>query len=171
MKKKMVLLVIPLLLLVLLSIVFSTDTQNKELEAAQKLNALGLFDHAQTDATGNFVSDLERETTRYEMIHMLVRLLGKEDVAKAGNWKIPFDDVADWAKPYIGYAYANGLIAGTSPKSYSGERGATPAEYITMLLRALGYEEGMDFLWYKPWNLSDALGFTDGRYDAIPEPF
>ena len=33
--------------------------------------------------------------------------------AKAKAWDTPFTDVADWAKPYVGYAYANGLTSGT----------------------------------------------------------
>lgn len=33
-------------------------------------------------------------------------------------------------------------------------------------MRALGYESGADFQWNKAWELSDKLGFTDGRYNA-----
>ena len=83
-------------------------------EAAQTLHDLGLFKGTGTDVSGNPIFDLNRAPTRAEAVTMLVRLLGKEDEALAGDWNTPFTDVADWAKPYVGYAYANGLTAGVS---------------------------------------------------------
>lgn len=43
---------------------------------------------------------------------MLVRLLGKEYTAQKGSWNIPFTDVPEWTKPYVGHAYENGLTEG-----------------------------------------------------------
>lgn len=97
---------------------------------------------------------------------MLVRLLGKEAEAKAGTWNIPFSDVADWARPYVGYAYTNGLTDGTSAATYGGTDAVTASQYLTFVLRALGYEAGTDFQWDRAWELSDRIGLTSGQYHA-----
>ena len=90
-------------------------------EAAQTLYELGLFQGTGTDAAGKPAFDLERAPSRAEAVTMLVRLLGKEREALAGDWNTPFTDVADWAKPYVGYAYANGLTAGVSQTRFGGK--------------------------------------------------
>ena len=100
---------------------------------------------------------------------MLVRLLGKGEEAVSGTWETPFTDVADWAKPYVGYAYANGLTSGTGATTFGGNSPITASQYITFVLRALGYESGTDFQWDKAWELSDRIGLTDGRYNASKE--
>lgn len=97
---------------------------------------------------------------------MLVRLLGKEEEAKTGKWTTPFTDVADWAKPYVGYAYTNGLTTGTSATTFGGNATVNASEYLTFVLRALGYESGTDFQWDKAWELSDQIGLTNREYDA-----
>ena len=106
---------------------------------AQTLHELGLFKGTGTDAAGKPVFDLNRAPTRAEAVTMLVRLLGKEDEALAGDWNTPFIDVADWAKPYVGYAYANGLTAGVSQTRFGSESSVTAAQFLTFVLRALGY--------------------------------
>ena len=139
---------------------------SKAQEAAQTLYELGLFKGTGADASGNPEFDLDRAPTRHEAVTMLVRLLGKEAEALAGGWEIPFTDVADWAKPYVGYAYANGLTTGVSETSFGGERPVTAAQYLTFILRALGYDSRVDFQWDRAWELSDAIGLTAGAYGA-----
>ena len=136
---------------------------DEAVNAANALHEMGLFNGTGTDANGNPVFELDRQPTRNEAVTMLVRLLGKEAEAKAGTWSTPFTDVADWAKPYVGYAYANGLTTGDSPTTFGGEQTATSAQYITFVLRALGYQSGTDFQWDRAWELSDQLGFTPKR--------
>lgn len=138
-------------------------------EAVNAANALyerGLFNGTGTDANGDPVFDLDRAPTRHEAATMLVRLLGKAGEAENGTWNIPFTDVADWAKPYIGYAYANGLTAGVSEAAYGGEQNVTASQYLTFVLRALGYESGTDFQWDRAWELSDQIGLTNGQYSS-----
>ena len=138
----------------------------KESEAtANALNELGLFSGTGTDENGKPIYALDQTATRHEAVTMLVRLLGKGNEAVNGNWNTPFTDVADWAKPYVGYAYANGLASGTSATTFGGNDTVTTAQYITFVLRALGYQSGKDFSWSSSWELSDKLGFTDGRYN------
>ncbi len=96
--------------------------------------------------------------TREQAVTMLVRLLGAEDAAKAGSYETPFTDVAPWAQPYVGYAYANGLTKGTGKTRFGGSDIVTTSQYLTFVLRALGYESGTDFQWDSAWTMADALG-------------
>lgn len=140
-------------------------------QAAQALYELGLFSGTGTDVNGNPNFDLDRTPTRHEAVTMLVRLLGKEAEAKNGTWDMPFTDVAEWAKPYIGYAHHNGLASGTSATTFGGNDPVTASQYLTLVLRALGYESGVDFQWNKAWELSDQIGLTNGEYNASTTTF
>lgn len=139
--------------------------------AAWELYELGLFSGTGTDEQGQPVFELDRSPTRHEAVTMLVRLLGKVEEAKAQSWTTPFVDVAGWARPYVGYAYTNGLTSGTSSNTYSGEEDVSAAQYLTFVLRALGYKDGADFYWETAWELSDRLGITHGEYNASSGPF
>lgn len=139
--------------------------------AADSLHSLGLFNGTGVDASGQPIYNLDRTPTRAEAVAMLVRLLGKDDEAKNGSWNMPFTDVATWAKPYVGYAYANKLTSGKSSTVFGGSDTVTASQYITFVLRALGYESGTDFAWNKAWELSDQIGVTDGQYSADTSNF
>ena len=140
----------------------------EETAAADVLYTLGLFKGTGTDAEGKPIYDLDRALNRAEAVTMLVRLLGKEEEAGAGAWEIPFTDVADWAKPYVGYAYANGLTNGYDEKTFGGTDPVTATQYLTFVLRALGYSsaEDGDFKWDAAWELTDRLFITRGEYGA-----
>ena len=133
-------------------------------QAADVLYELGLFKGTGTNPDGTPIYDLGKTPTRNQAIIMLVRLLGKEDEAKAGTWDIPFTDVSDAMRPYIGYAYANGLTNGYTATTYNGGAPIKANQYITFVLRALGYESGKDFEVSSAWTLSDELGITAGQY-------
>lgn len=124
-------------------------------EAASALHELGLFAGVGTNADGTINYDLDRAPTRNEAVTMLVRILGKEEEAKNGTWETPFTDVAEWAKPYVGYAYANKLTGGTSAATFGGSDIVSATQYLTFALRALGYKSGVDFQWDRAWELSD----------------
>ena len=137
-------------------------------EAAETLYELGLFRGTGTNPDGTPIFALEQTPTRNQAVIMLVRLLGKEQEALNGNWDLPFTDVAkgSTAWPYIGYAYANGLTNGTTATTYSGGNPIRANQYITFVLRALGYVSGQDFEVGTAWELSDKLGITNGQYNA-----
>ncbi|MCI8336018.1 MAG: hypothetical protein HFI72_02455 [Peptococcaceae bacterium] len=141
-------------------------------DAADILYEQGLFLGNGTTATGAPNFELDRKPTRYEAVTMLVRLLGKEEEAKKGTWNTPFTDVDEWAKPYVGYAYANKLTTGTSETIFSGNDTVTASEYLTLVLRVLGYNDKIgDFSWDKAWELSDEIGLTNGQYNANTRDF
>jgi len=131
---------------------------------ADKLNELGLFSGAGYNADGSPNYDLDRAPTRYESVVMLIRLLGKEAEAKSQSWDTPLTDVVAWAQPYVGYAYTHGLTAGYTATTFNGDATVTTAQYLTFVLRALGYDSSSDFRWDKAWEFTDALGLTNGEY-------
>lgn len=164
MKKKLLSAVLSLVLLLALVPNVAYASTDEMTASANALYQLGLFNGTGKDAQGNPIFQLDREPTRNEAVTMLVRLLGKEDEAKSKEWSTPFTDLDSWAKPYVGYAYNNGLTTGTSGTTFGGNGAVTPSQYITFVLRALGYKDGTDFQWDKAWELSDKLGFTKGQY-------
>lgn len=133
---------------------------------ADILHALGLFQGTGTDAAGKPVYELDRVMKRTEGVTMLVRLLGKESEAKSSDWETAFTDVPDWAAPYTGCAFAYGLTKGTNAEGtqFGSELDVNAAQYLTFVLRALGYRSEEDFAWDAPWALTDTLGITAGEY-------
>lgn len=132
--------------------------------AAEKLCALGLFKGVGTSG-GRPVFALQNSLTRQEGVVLLVRLLGKESAAKSGTWPDhPFRDVDAWADPYFDYAWDAGLVRGVSADSFNAGGTLQACEFLTLVLRALGYTEGADFSWDRAWALSDATGLTRGDY-------
>ena len=78
---------------------------DEALDAADKLNALGLFSGTGTDADGKPIYELDRAPTRQEAIVMLIRLLGKIDEAKAGD--VLAVEVLDEVCEILGSALSN----------------------------------------------------------------
>lgn len=132
--------------------------------AAQALYDLGLFKGVGYGADGRPDFALSAVPNRAEAVTMLVRLLGRESEALAGDWAMPFTDVPGWAAPYVGYAYASGLTKGVRETAFGSAAAVTDSQYLTFVLRALGYSSETDFQWDAAWELSDKLGFTAGEY-------
>ena len=170
-KKLLSMVLILAMLFSLAPMAFGAEDEAKK--AADSLNKLGLFAGTGTNPDGTPIYNLEGIPTRSQAITMLVKLLGKETEAINGTWEMPFTDVANWAKPFVGYAYANGLTAGnsTTQPTFGGNDPVTAEQYLTFVLKALGYEAGKDFDWRKAWELSDQLGITDGRYNENNKTF
>ena len=106
---------------------------------ADSLHEMGLFQGTQNGY------DLDRTPTRAEAAVMLVRLLGKEDEAKALTYTAPFTDLKGWEKPYVQYLYSNGLANGTNRTTFNPTGMCTVQMYDVFLLRALCYSDTADF--------------------------
>ena len=169
--KRLLSFILSLTLVVSLMAPCALGASDEAVQAADALHAMGLFNGTGKDANGKPIYDLDRKPTRQEAITMLVRLLGKEKEATSKTWKTIFTDVDTWASNYVGYAYAKGLTAGTSPTTFSGNTPVTASQYLSFVLRALGYSSGTDFQWDRAWELSDYIGLTDGRYNASTSNF
>ena len=114
--------------------------------AAQFLYSQGLFKGTGIRPDGTPIFDLDKVPTRNQGIIMFIRLLGKEQETLSGNWSFPFTDVPEEMRAYVGYGYANGLTNGTTETTYSGTERITANQYITFILRALGYVSEQDFI-------------------------
>jgi len=170
--KKIITLVLSLIIVFTsLTPVFAADPNGRKRIAAETLYSLDLFNGMGKDSKGDVIFDLDRAPTRQEAITILVGLLGKTEEAKNTDYPLPFTDVADWAKPYVAYAYNKGYASGITDTSFGAEQKITATQYITFVLRALGYEVGVDFQWDKAWLLSDKLGFTENLYNANTKEF
>ena len=109
---------------------------------ADALHELGLF------AGSDLGYELERVPSRTEGLVMLLRLLGKEQAAQAYSGSHPFRDVPDWASKYVAYAYQAGYTSGISATQFGAQQDLGLNDYMTFLLRALGYNDlNGDFSW------------------------
>lgn len=164
MMKKLVSLVLTLVLLFSVTLPASAaeadDYEAVAQTAAEQLYELGLFRGTGTQADGSPIFALEENATRGQAITMLVRLLGMESEALATNYTHPFRDTS-WAEHYIGYAYENGISNGVSPTAFGTEDPIETAQFLTLVLRAMGYSE-VD--WRDPYPTADAVGliYWDG---------
>lgn len=134
--------------------------------AAETLYSLGLMRGVGTGTDGKVSFEIYRRMTREEAIAMLIRLLGEESIALKSYYSLPFSDVSDWAKPYVSYAYAKGYTLGMGGGVFGGAYYVSASEYLTFVLRALGYESGTDFNWDSAFVFSDLLGLTKGEYGS-----
>lgn len=99
--------------------------------------------------------ELERPSMRIEGLVMFIRLLGEERAALQSVAPNPFADTPDWADRYVAYAYEKGYTTGTGTAAdgtmyFSPNATISAEEYMTFLLRALGYSdsgEDPDFTW------------------------
>ncbi len=109
--------------------------------------------------------ELHRLASRAESAVMLTRLLGKENLAKELNANHPFKDSYAWADPYLGYLYQERLTNGVGPDLFGFGESITPNQFVTFLLRSLGYQEGED----KDFAFEDALekGLEVGLYSQV----
>lgn len=102
--------------------------------SAKVLYDLGLFTGK---SKTSFVPDLEGSMNRQEAMKMIVVALGWEPVK---DTQCPFEDVDDWAKPYVAKAYMSGITLGYTETNFGAKDPVSLIELYTFYLRALGYE-------------------------------
>lgn len=148
-----------------------------EATATQRANELyttGLFNGYGNDTNGNPIFGLNDTATRAQGITMFVRVLGKGDEAQqnAAAYDLPFTDLPDWCRGYVGYAYANKYTSGTSSTTFSPNDTLTANQFMTFCLRSLGYVEGKDFYYTNPTGLAAKLGIIrQGEWQNNTTPF
>lgn len=143
---------------------------------AGALKTMGLF--RGTDTAYGSGYDLERAPTRVEGLVMFLRLLGEEPAAQGTSETCPFSDVPEWAQPYVAYAYGQGLTKGVDEQAmmFGTNNVMTASEYMTFLLRALGYQdngEDPDFTWSNSLQRGLELGVLTAQEHKllVEQPF
>lgn len=113
---------------------------------ADALKTMGLFKGKDLGYGSGYA--LEDRATRIEGLIMFLRFLGEEDEALACNKSQPFADVPDWCTNYVAYAYDKGYTKGISGTRFGTANLIGASEYVTFLLRSLGYSDSAgDFSW------------------------
>jgi hypothetical protein len=115
--------------------VLAQDTEVHNFEKANQLKAIGLL-HGNDEGFS-----LDKEVTKIEAAVMIVRLLGKESLAKQEKFSHNFIDVPQWANDYVGYLYAKRLCKGTNDTLFGSENKMTLSQYLIWALRSLGYND------------------------------
>jgi len=159
MAKKLIYVLLALTLILSLAVTASAETQsnfatsdefiesNTTLERAEILKELGLFKGT------NKGFELDRAPTRVEAIVLLLRTIGEANQATIkkileGFPDHPFADVPSWADDYVSYAYNRNYTHGVSATKLGSSDTVTPEQFITFMLRALGYNDMLgDFNW------------------------
>lgn len=140
---------------------------------ANRLNSIGVL---RGDGDSFNLDDLP---DRQQACVMVVRMRGEEEEAlaayEAGETVCPFTDVEDaWAKPYLAWLYEKGITMGVGDNAF-GNGLCSAQEYITFMLRALGYqvtwdeEEGTDVLYADVLEFARTLHLWDGCLAAEPQ--
>lgn len=148
-------------------------TDPRYTKEAMTLNSLGLFSGTGVDSKGNPVFELDRPATRIEAIVILIQLIGKQDEALSTTAANPFTDVPGWAEKYAAYAYENGISGGIGGNKFGSADKVTQNQFITFILRALGYsdKEG-DFSYAKAYEKAEEIGLISKGLPADKEsPF
>ena len=160
MMKKLVSAMLAFALLLSVAVVPVSAHSNIERNTADALFQLKLFLGSGTTYA------LDDMLTREQGVTLLVRMLGKEEEAKAGLRAHPFLDVRGWSETYIAYAYAQKITNGTGNSSFSPLMTMTDQMFLTLCLRAIGYTdqgENKDFTFANPWDLSYTVGLVDSK--------
>ncbi len=129
--------VITIFIIIAMTAVSSLCHAAENADYADKLYDLGLF-----KGTDNGY-ELENTLTREQAATVLVRLLGEE----ANSEKISFDEVFEdvksdrWSFPYVMYCYKNNITKGTSNNAFSPELPISADQFVTLVLRLLGYTD------------------------------
>ena len=144
---------------------------------ADALKSMGLFRGSDVPYGSGY--DLESAPTRIQGLVMFLRLIGEETYAlNYPGSGITFADVPEWALPYVAYAYDKGYTKGQEIDSqwrvvFGSEHPLAARDYMTFLLRALGYSEGSAFAWETAISDAQTLGvLTEGEGKLLTEkPF
>jgi len=107
--------------------------------------------------------ELDRALRRDELAALFIRVLGQEQISIQQSLPTFFVDVSAWAAPIIAYLYENGLVFGVSETHFGSAYGATSRDYAALLLRAMGYQEGVEFNWETASDTAAELGFAAKR--------
>lgn len=98
--------------------------------------------------------ELERAPNRVEVAAMLVKFLGKEELAKEMKYSHPFTDVPTWANNSVGYLYHEGITTGVGNNNFGADQLASSKDFTVFLLRALGYD-------LTDFNYSETMTFAE----------
>ncbi len=128
---------------------------------ARALAARGLF---RGTSENNF--DLSESPNRAQGAVMMARLFRYDESAPYTRTH-PFSDVPGWADAHVNFLHGRGFINGTSAHMFSSLKNINVNEYLTLLLRVMGYQEGVDFTWDKASDMGQRLALVDNALLSV----
>lgn len=136
-------------------------------QLADALYQMELFKGKDLDYGSGYA--LEDKANRIEGLIMFLRMLGQEKAALACKTAHPFTDVPAWCNGYVAYAYEKGYTTGVSSTAFGTYQEIGAKEYVTFLLRALGYQESVDgFQWNTSLDKAREVGvLTAGEHAML----
>ena len=159
MKKRLFAIVLVVVMLVAAVVPVSAYSV-RQLNTADALNGLGLFQGR--GGTAGYA--LDANLTRAEGMALLIRMIGKDEEVKDKTYDTPFVDVPAWAAGYVGYAYTNQITNGMGADKFGSDVQLADNMFLTLVLRALGYSdapEKAEFTWDKPYELAKKVGLIE----------
>lgn len=164
MKKLKKSLSIVLALVMVLSIhTISFAAQTQDLSDVQIVELLGML---KGDGDGVTEEYLVKRTTRLQAAIMFLRLKGLENEAKQYRGNESFVDSNDitWleGKAIMSYLKANSQLGwvGNTKGEFNPKDVVSAQEYCKVMLRALGYEQGVDFEWSEVFEFAKSKGLV-----------
>lgn len=145
------------------------EIQTKETEAIPGLADSGYALQRLGVVAGDDNGDLmlSKSGTRQEAFTLFLSLLGEQDIAEAAQYSYTFQDVSQWFADFAGYGQYTNYAAGYSETEFGGHDVVTAPQYMTFVLRALGYEDGQDYTWKNSLNKAVEIGLcTQGQADS-----
>ena len=133
-QKRLLPLILCLCLLFVLPVKVSAADNSEQETSAAYLREQGIM-----VGDGNGEMNLDSGLTRAQLATVLTRLHGNPEHVQVdqafytGQCKFP--DVPEWARLYVGYCYANGLMVGYDTGAFGADDGVTPAAACTVVLR------------------------------------
>lgn len=128
---------------------------------ADALNYLGLFKGSDSGY------ELSRMPTRIEALITVIRLIGCEQEALDRNISPTFRDVPAWATAYAGYGQQNNIVQGIGDGRLGSNDPVSAPQYLTMLLRVLGYNDSSgDFAYENALSFAESIGLITSRDTA-----
>ena len=156
MRKKTIMILVLLLTLSFSAVAEASSIKEQSgLSESAVLSRMGILKGSGDDL------QLSEKGTRTEGLVILIRLLGKESDCQSQNLGSTFSDVPSWAAPYVGYGEASGLVKGISPGKFGSGNPLREKEFLTLMLRVLGYSEGKDFKWTDVYPAAIKSGLID----------
>lgn len=107
--------------------------------------------------------NLNKNITREELATIGVKLSEIEDLVKYHKKKSQFNDVKGWSIPYVNLATQEGIMQGTGKVQFKPKEKVKYIELLTVIMRSMGYKDGVDFQKYPEdyYNKALEIGLAD----------
>ncbi|MBQ3405061.1 MAG: trypsin-like peptidase domain-containing protein [Oscillospiraceae bacterium] len=160
-KKKIIAVICCILIVIAAALPVSASNSLAE-RAAEKLGALGLMQGTDKGY------ELDRCPTRAEALAFIVRLSGGEGRQAGPGYETGFTDVPEWAEDYVAWAHEKGIVKGVTETEFVPDRAVSARDFLTMLLRMLGYSDANgDFTYVGSLDFGSVLGLCDPQYSEF----